>query len=195
MNSHFIARRIENSCDILGGQDRLESMGFHNVMGYVSIVKELNEMKVLEVFYIIETLMSMGKIYKKFAYHLVDENVLSDKFFEVDYEFNPTENNLNYLMKKSMYNESSESDKSLDSYYTEVEESKFEKIYNQLMAENNEDKTIEKLLNYEQNKKILDFSNKIDKNVLNWLNFNVKKMSYEEFANFITLINKIRENG
>jgi hypothetical protein len=195
MNSHFIARRIENSCDILGSSEKLETMGFHNIMGYVSIIKELNEMEVLEVFYIIEHLISMDKIYKKFAYHLINDNVLSERFFEVDVEFNPTKNNLNYLLGNSEYKEKTKEEKELESYYKDIEESKFEKVYQEIMSKNLNDKAIEKILKNEHNQKLLEFSKTIDQNIVNWLNQNLKKMTYEEFGNFMALITKIRENG
>jgi hypothetical protein len=168
-------------------------------MGYITIMKELNEMEVMEVFCIIEALASMGGMYKSFTKHLLNDEVLADKFFEVDEEFNPTKNNLREMMKKSMY--SDEIDDSVD-FVKSDEESNLEKLYKEYQKKELEinpqkkpSTNISNFINKEAREKIHNFKKNLDYSLVNWIELNIPKMSDEEYGMFMTLIAKTREDG
>tara|TARA_Y100000389_G_C17380130_1_gene473896 strand:+ start:609 stop:1187 length:579 start_codon:yes stop_codon:yes gene_type:complete len=191
MNSNVIIRRIDQSCDILGGENNLKRKGHNNVMGYFQIIKQLNEKDFETLWSILKELILYDGIYKDFALHLIEEGVLEERFFELDNELNPTENNINHRIVNELESDNSfEKNELYDEFYKFKENSR--KIY----EDNSEGNNIFSNLNLskESEKKISKLKNKINPNALSWMQENIKNFSDEEFGNFMIFITLIR-NG
>jgi len=193
MNEYFISKRLEISIDICGSEKRLREIGFDGVMGFESMVEQLNEMNFFEVENILKNLIFMGGLNKDFAVFLINSDFLDEnKFYQKDDMFNMSEENLLKLIYK---NENIESKEEIE----EIEADEIERIYKKYSSNKKEPtKTnvdIEKYINKEYNYKLSKFKENLDLNVYNWMENNLKNMPAEDYGMFLYLVNKIRENG
>lgn len=193
VNSNVIVRRIDRSCDILGGIDELKSRGFYNIMGYVEIIKEINNKSFDEVLNIMKGLISDGSIYSEFAVHILTGGMLHDKFFELDENFNPTKNNLNYYFNNSLDEDDSMSSPYLGEYSAEDslkdEINSLEKEAKRLYESNTQSSSsLSMNLNADSLSKAESLKEKINPEVTRWIEDNVKNMTNEDYGNFMVYI-------
>jgi hypothetical protein len=193
MNEYFISKRLEISIDICGSEKRLREIGFDGVMGFESMVEQLNEMNFFEVENILKNLIFMGGLNKDFAVFLINSDFLDEnKFYKKDDMFNMSEENLLKLIYK---NENIELNEEIE----EIEADEIERIYKKYSSNKKEptkkNVDIEKYINKEYNYKLSKFKENLDLNVYNWMENNLKNMPAEDYGMFLYLINKIRENG
>lgn len=191
MNSNIIIRRIDQSCDILGGESNLRKKGYNQTMGYNQIIQQLNEKDFETLWSILKDLILCGGIYKEFSLHIIEEGVLDECFFELDSDLNPTKNNINYRMSVELENDISIKEENL---YNEIDT--LEEESRKLYEHNSINSNIFNNLNVsrESEKKITKLKNKINPNVLNWMQENINKFSDEDFGNFMVFITLLR-NG
>lgn len=189
MNSNIIIRRIDQSCDIFGSEDNLKKKGYNQIMSYSQITQQLNEKDFEELWSILKDLILYGGIYKDFSLHLIEEGVLDECFFELDSNLNPTKNNINYRMNVELENDFSIKDENL---YSEIDilEEESRKLYEHNPTNSNIFNNLN--VSMESEKKIKKLKNKINPNVLNWMQENVNKFSDEDFGNFMVLITLLR---
>lgn len=199
MNSNLIVRKIDQTCDIIGGEQLLVQQGFYHVIGYVDIVKKINELPFEEVLSLFRSLILDGNIYSEFALHLLSGGMLHDKYFELDENLNPTKNNLNYQLKfdiDSDIDDMSEAtmstkdrEKMLQSEIKSIEE-EAKKAYesNRVNQHPSSDYTSEHL------QKIHSIT--LDTNVdnLDWLGKNILNMSDADYGTFMVLLSEIRSS-
>ena len=193
MNEYFISKRLEISIDICGSEKRSREIGFDGVMGFESMVEQLNEMNFFEVENILKNLIFMGGLNKDFAVFLINSDFLDEnKFYKKDDMFNMSEENLLKLIYK---NENIELNEEIE----EIEADEIERIYKKYSSNKKEptkkNVDIEKYINKEYNYKLSKFKENLDLNVYNWMENNLKNMPAEDYGMFLYLINKIRENG
>lgn len=199
VNSNVIVRRIDRSCDILGGIDELKSRGFYNIMGYVEIIKEINNKSFDEVLNIMRDLISDGSVYSDFALHILNDGMLHDKFFELDEGFNPTKNNLNYYFNNDLdiddsmsspYGGNYNAEDSLKKEINSLEEEAKRVYESNVQSANN----LSIHLNEDSLSKIENLKIKISPEVTNWIDENIKNMSNEDYGNFMVYIASKRNN-
>lgn len=199
VNSNVIVRRIDRSCDILGGIDELKSRGFYNIMGYVEIIKEINNKNFDEVLSILKSLMSDGSVYSDFALHILSGGMLHDRFFELDEGFNPTKNNLNYYFNDNLQEDDNMSSPYFGNYNAEeslkseidVLEKEAKRVYESNVHSAN---NFSIHLNGDSLRKTEELKRKINPEVTSWIDDNVKNMSNEDYGNFMVYIASKRNN-
>jgi hypothetical protein len=190
LDGNFIIERINNTIRMVGSASYLEESGFHHVLGYINIVKELNELSFERVLHILKTLKSKGGIYEKFYNHLLKDGVLSDNFFELDELFNPTTKNLNYYLKKDDFEDSE-----FNVLQRQLNEQNdiLNKRY-QMIYENENKLSQESIINSGIDFKLNKLESSIRQDVLFFLKNDIKRMSNEDYGTFMLLITKYR-NG
>jgi hypothetical protein len=187
LDSNFLIERINSTIRMLGSSSYLEEMGFHNILGYITIVKEINELNFEKVLNILRQLKLKGGIYGAFADHLMNDGVLNDNFFELDDFFNPTINNLKYHLE-NFENKDFENLKEQYKKENEILNRQFQNIY-----ENKKEK-LDLIVTSNLEEKLKSLEKKIGQNILFWLKNDIKTMSNEDFGNIMVLIMKYR-NG
>ena len=200
MNSNLIVRKIDQTCDIIGGEDLLVQQGFYHVIGYVDIVKKINELPFEEVLTLFRGLILDGSIYSEFALHLLNGGMLHDKYFELDENLNPTENNLNYQLKFYVDSEiddmsggatmsTKEREEMLQNEIKSIEE-EAKKAYESNITNQhfNSEYTSEHL------QKIHNITLDTNLDNLDWLGKNVLNMSDADYGTFMVLLSEIRNS-
>lgn len=193
INSNYIVRSIDRSCDILGGIDQLRVKGFYNIMNYVEIVRGINEQPFENVLSILKNLIMDGNVYAEFANHLLEAGLLDDKFFELDDNFNPTKNNLSLHLRLESYGNDDDG-MELDNISHPVVErdaikeeiDKIEREARRIYDKNSlKTQTISPSINSQA---LSEIRSKISPEVNSWLESNIKNMSDEDYGNFMVYI-------
>jgi hypothetical protein len=212
INANFIAVRLYRTCDIIGGEDNLLKSGFHNIMGYLQIVKDLNIMSTEQVLGVLVDLYNKEGIYRHFAEHVLNGGVLQSSFFPVDENFNETDKNLRKMFNErvggAFYNDSSVDVDSLNKRMEEENEKlrelyeKNSKIIKNASLESLRNESLKKEYessgsNFEDafKKNIDSFKNKINPEIYNWIINNVPNLSDEDYGMLMSLIYKTRNDG
>lgn len=199
MNSNLIIRRIDQTCDIIGGEDLLIQKGFYHIVGYVDIVRNINELPFEEVLSLLRSLILDGNIYSDFALHLLNGGMLHDKYFEIDENLNPTKNNLNYHLRFDF--DSDDDDMSASTMSTEERENMMKieiksieeeakKAYesnrvSQQLISNHTSENLQKINN-------ITLNTTLDN--LDWLGKNILNMSDADYGTFMVLLSEIRSS-
>ncbi len=188
MNTNLIIKNIDSTIDIFNQNPsyknkKIKDLGFHYIVGYVEIIKSLNEMSALEVSIIIKELREEGGQYEDFYNHIISDNVLQHSIFEnLSIEENKvsTENfeENKYKLFYEIYSKEN-NDLNTDDYQKD--------FYNKIKGELDSNVVKKQELN--------NFKNRIDYNVMNWLRENLQKMNSEEFYMFIQIVYKIKYDG
>ena len=193
INSNYIVRSIDRTCDILGGIDQLRVKGFYNTMNYVEIVRGINEQPFENVLSILKNLIMDGNVYAEFANHLLEAGLLDDKFFELDDNFNPTKNNLSLHLRLESYGNDDDG-MELDNISHPVVErdaikeeiDKIEREARRIYDKNSlKTQTISPSINSQV---LSEIRSKISPEVNSWLESNIKNMSDEDYGNFMVYI-------
>tara|TARA_R110001592_G_scaffold179925_1_gene421903 strand:- start:174 stop:779 length:606 start_codon:yes stop_codon:yes gene_type:complete len=199
MNSNLIIRRIDQTCDTLGGEDLLKQKGFYHVVNYVDIVKKLNDLPFEGVLNTLRNLILDGNLYQEFALHLLEGGMLHDKFFELDEDLNQTKNNLNYQLRSELdfedddMSEFSISPKERDEMLRKEIES-IEVESRRLYESNNIKKHTKSLIHASEHLgKIREITSNTTIESLEWIEKNITEMSDTNYGKFMVLISKIRE--
>lgn len=185
MNTNLIIKNIDLTVDIFNQNPsykdkKIRDLGFHYIVGYIDIIKSLNEMSALDVSIIIKELRDEGGQYEDFSNHIVSDNILQHSIFE----------NLNIEENKFNINPSDDSKYKL--FYEIYSKENYDLNTNDYQKEFY-DKIKEELdSNLKQNQKLENFKNNIDYNVMNWLKQNLRQMNSEEFYMFIQIIYKLK---
>jgi hypothetical protein len=201
MNSNVIIRRIDQTCDIVGGEDVLRQKGFYHIVEYVDTVKKINELPFDDVLNLIRSLILDGSIYKEFALHIINNGLLHDKYFEVDEYLNPTKNNLNKRLKVELNSDYDDVSESLDSQKErsdifEKEMNVISKDYEQLYESNSN--TIETY----NTSKVLECLNTIKsltseakEEHIEWIKKSITNMSDADYGKFMVTISELRNSN
>jgi len=199
MNSNLIIRRIDQTCDTLGGGDLLRQKGFYHVVNYVDIVKKLNDLPFEDILNTLRNLILDGNLYKEFALHLLDGGMLHDKFFELDEDLNQTKNNLNYQLMSELNFEDDDmseftiSPKERDEMLRKEIES-IEVESKRLYESNNIKNHTKSLIQASEHLvKIREITSNTTVESLEWIEKNITEMSDTDYGKFMVLISKIRE--
>tara|TARA_Y100000389_G_C17465994_1_gene525591 strand:+ start:4494 stop:5099 length:606 start_codon:yes stop_codon:yes gene_type:complete len=199
INSNYIVRKIDRTCDVLGGIDELKREGFYKMMGYVEIVRDINEQSFDDVLSILKNLIMDGNIYADFANHLLEAGLLHDKFFEIDDNFNATKNNLSYRLNLNSYedddmglsvNNVNDSIESKDLIKEEIESLEREAR----RAYNNNSTQIQNLSPNINSQALSKVQSTLSPEIVKWIESNVKGMSDEDYGNFMVYIAYNRNN-
>jgi hypothetical protein len=209
VNANLIARRIDSTCDILG-EENLKASGFYHVIGYILILKELNQMSNEMVANIICELNEMDGIYKSFGEHILNDGVLLDKFFELDNNLQDNNTNIKKIIQDKEVKEEENDDNSFLNieHKFQEENEEIKKLY-----ENNKtafkNSTLEILkneslkqeyelsqnsFNAEFERRINDFKNKFNPTIYDWMVKNIPTLSDEDYGMLMSLIYKLRKN-
>ena len=188
MNTNLIIKNIDSTIDIFNQNPsyqgkKIRDLGFHYIVGYVEIIKSLNEMSALDVSIIIKELRDEGGQYEDFSNHIISDNVLQHNIFE---NLNVEENKINtdsseenkYKLFYEIYSKQNE-DLNINDYQKEF----YDKIKQDLDS------------NLIKNQELESFKNNIDYNIMNWLKENLCQMNSEEFYMFIQIIYKLKYDG
>ena len=192
INSNYIVRKIDRTCDILGGIDELKRAGFYKIMDYVEIVRSINEESFENVLSIFRNLIMDGNIYAEFANHLLDAGLLHEKFFELDDNFNPTKNNLSYHLRLESYinddemdlDSASSSKSKSNSIQDEIEkmEKEARRVYNDNLAQ------IQNISPNINGEALNQIRKKLNPEITSWIESNIKNMSDEDYGKFMVYV-------
>lgn len=185
MNTNLIVKNIDLTIDILNQNlsykdKKIIDLGFHYVVGYIDIIKSLNQMSALDVSIIVKELRDEGGQYEDFSNHIISDNILQHSIFE---NLNIEENTFNaevsegdkYKLFYEIYSKEN-SDLDINDYQKEF----YDKIKGELDS------------NLIKNQELEIFKNKIDYNVMDWLKQNLRKMNSEDFYMFIQILYKLK---
>lgn len=201
MNSNVIIRRIDQTCDAIGGGDILKQKGFYHVIDYVDTIKKINELPFNDVLNLIRSLILDGSIYQEFALHIINDGLLHDKYFEVDEYLNPTKNNLNEHLKAELngdYDDMSEpllSQKERSDIF-EKEMNVISKEYEQLYESNSNTREL-----YNTNKAleclntIKSLTSEANDEHIEWIRKNIAQMSDADYGSFMVTISELRSSN
>lgn len=205
-NVHSIARSIDNTCEIVGGEDNLINLGLNNVMNYIEILTSINKMDVHSVATLLYQLHSKEGIYREFSLHILREGILYDGFFTFDEELNPGKDNLERIFEEMISKKPKESEDNIKKMLSE-EEDKFKEIYEKNTRRiksdinyslKNDDMKNEYESSHNFNKmfdsKINEFKSRFDKRIISWLELNVPNMSDDDYGMLMSLIYKIKKD-
>jgi hypothetical protein len=185
MNTNLIIKNIDLTVDIFNQNPsykdkKIRDLGFHYVVGYIDMIKSLNEMSALDVSIIIKELRDEGGQYKDFSNHIILDNVLKHSIFE----------NLN--IEENVFSAETFEDNKYKLFYeiyskenTDLNTSDYQKeFYDKIKGELDSNLT--------KNQELENFKNKIDYNVMDWLRQNLRQMNSEEFYMFIQILYKLK---
>lgn len=189
MNSNIIIRRIDQSCDILGGKEKLKEKGFSNIMGFNQIIQQMKEKPFEELWNILKDLILDEDIYKDFAFFVIKNSLLEEKYYELDENLNPTNQNINYRLEKE-FNQNTETSEDFISREMKLFENESRTLYESTKQNNQTNININ--LDSEYQNKIEQLKTKLPPEIINWLKKNIKLLSNEDYGNFMVLITLFR---
>ena len=189
MNSNIIIRRIDQSCDILGGKEKLKEKGFNNIMGFNQIIQQMNEKPFEELWNILKDLILDEDIYKDFAFFVIKNSLLEEKYYELDENLNPTNQNINYRLEKE-FNQNTETSEDFISREMKLFENESRTLYESTKQNNQTNININ--LDSEYQNKIEQLKTKLPPEIINWLKKNIKLLSNEDYGNFMVLMTLFR---
>lgn len=209
INANLIVRRIDSTCDIVGGVEGYKTLGFQKTMGYIQLLRELNNMPNEYVANIIYDLYEMEGVYRLFAFHILNDGVLGDKFFNLNDELDESSDNVKRLFNEKVLKNknNNEANISLGEVMNKENEDikklyeKNNKPFKNASLESMRDETLKNTYNNSQNKFELEyekrkekFKSKINPTIYNWVVSNVPNLSDEDYGMLMSLIYKTR-NG
>lgn len=205
IDSNYIIKSIDQTCALLGGEAKLVNMGYDKVVGYISMISQINRLTVHRLANILHELHKTGGIYSDFAHHILHDSVLHDGFFTFDSELNPADDNLQKMFEdlieeKNVSQKKEEQDnKSIDYrfLYEKAQESgeilntNLDSTYDPNFSKD-QNKPISASFTKEYNNRLEGFKQKVDSRVLFWLENNVPNMSDDDYGMLMALIFKMK---
>jgi hypothetical protein len=184
MNSDYIIKNLKKA---KSQTKDFENNFIINLPKYGTIINAINTKTTNELLELINELKNKDKeLTKGFISHILNPGIISDKFFELDNTFGPTNNNIIKLINNNKEEDFEDFEKNID-YNSKLLDRQFK------MSFNNNNSFLSSIKNDSYDKKIEDFYlNKLDNNLKNFVDNVIPNLTDEDFGNFMFLLTKKR---